>query len=391
VREVAAAAEPLLDTALRLDPQLSELYTVRGALRSEELHLDEAQSDLQHAVAMNPNNSWAFAELGRLYTMEGRPRDALEAYQHTLVLDPLDFLHHARQCIALTDLNRYQEAATACARARALQDQGNFGTIATGWLARTRGDIPEALKWNAEALNSEPKDIDLYKQRADLLMTIGLSALARDTYQRALAATHNDEEVHLGMAAVVYKDGGAAPLRSHLATSGLDGSAQARILLKTAYFHLLAGDDAAAQQAIARARSAPDFNEAEVNDPWFARWGDSDLLTVAQSELRNGDQEAANRHLHEILTLLDREMAAGMDRFGPYALRAQVLALLGDSGGAMQALTRAADLGWRREWWAQHEPFLSALRGRNDFRALMARVAASNRALIANAQAQLAH
>jgi transcriptional activator of cad operon len=391
VREVAAAAEPLLDTALRLDPQLSELYTVRGGLRSEELRLDEAQSDLQRAVAMNPNNSWALAELGRLYIQEGRPRDALEAYRHTLVLDPLDFLHHARECVALMDLNRYGEAKAACAQARALQDQGNFGTVVTAWLERTQGEIPKALKWNAEALSSAPNDMELYKQRADLLMTIGLSGLARETYQRALAATHDDEEVHLGMAAVVYYDGGSAALRSHLASTGLDDSAHARVLIKTAYFHLLAGDDAAAQQAIARARTTADFNEAALNDAWYARWGDSDLLTVAQSEIRIGDQDAANRHLHEILTLLDREMAAGMDRFGTYALRAEVLALLGDGDGAMQALARAADLGWRREWWAQREPFFAALRGRNDFRALMARVGASNRSMIADAQALLAH
>jgi TolB-like protein/DNA-binding winged helix-turn-helix (wHTH) protein/Tfp pilus assembly protein PilF len=391
VTDVAEVVEPLLDTALRLDPQLSELYTVRGALRSEQLRLDEAQRDLQRAVAMNPNNSWGFAELGRLYTMEGRPRDALEAYQHTLVLDPLDFLHHARQCVALMDMSRYPEAEKACARARSLQDQGNFGTVATAWLERTRGNIPESLRWNAEALGSAPEDMDLYQQRGDLLMTIGLSELTRETYQRALNATHNAEEVNLGMAAVVFHDGGATALRAHLVTTGLDASMRAHNLIKVAYYHLLAGDDAAAQRAIARARTVADFNAAALNDAWYARWGESDLLIVAQCEQRTGDQDSANRHLHEILTLLDQEVAAGMNRFGTYALRAEVLALLGDSDGAMQALTRAADLGWRREWWAQRIPFFVTLRARNDFRSLMARVAASNETLIANAHAQLAH
>lgn len=391
LQEVAKEAEPLLDKALQLDPQLSELYTVRGALRAEELRLDEAQSDLERAVRINANNSWAFAELGRLYTTEGRTRDALATYRHTLTLDPLDYLHHTRECIALMDLGQYKDAAVACDRARALQGKGNWATEATGWLYRTQGNIPEALRWNGEALVIEPKDIELYRQRVDLLMTIGLSGLARETLERARAATGDQEAVNLAMSAVIYYDSGAGALRAHLASTKLDDSQHARTLMKVAYYHLLAQEDAATQQAITRARQAPDFNQASLNEPWFARWGDSDLLTVAQNELRMGDQDAANRDLHAVSDLLDREMAAGMERFGIYALRAEVLAMLGDGDGAIRALTRAADLGWRREWWAQREPFFAALRGRNDFRELIARVHESNRTLIENSQAQLAH
>jgi transcriptional activator of cad operon len=388
MREVASSAEPLLEKALRLDPQLSELYAVRGALRSEQQRMEEAQSDLQRAVAMNPNDSWAFAELGRLYLLEGRPRDALEAYSQTLVLDPLDFMHHARICLALGDLGRYTEAEAACARARELQDPGNYGTLSTSWLERMQGHIPQALAWNAQALKSAPQDIDLYDQRADLLMTLGLSQLTRETLKQALDATMNAEEVNVGLAAAAFYDGGAPAVHTLIATTGLDDAIRARNLITVAYYHLLAGEDVAAQQAIDRARAASDF-PATLNDPWYARWGESDQLIMAVSELRAGDRIAGEHHLQEILIMLDQEMAAGVQQFGPYALRAQVLALLGDPDAAMQALTRAADLGWRREWWAQREPFFAALRGRNDFRALMARIEASNRALIT--QAQLAH
>jgi hypothetical protein len=47
----------------------------------------------------------------------------------------------------------------------------------------------------------------------------------------------------------------------------------------------------------------------------------------------------------------------------------------------MRALTRAADLGWRRAWCAEREPYFAALRTRNDFRNLLARVNASNQQL----------
>jgi transcriptional activator of cad operon len=386
LKDVSAAAEPLLEVAARLDPNSSELYAVRGALRVEQWRLDEAQADLQKSVALSPNNSWSFAELGRLYLILGRPQDALRVYAQALALDPLDFVQHARECVALSDLARYQEAAAECMRARELQQQGNFGSIASSWLEWTQGHLLKALEWNTQALKSAPRDINLYERRADFLLILGLPQAARRVYEQALDATMNEEEVNLGMAAIVYYEGGPAALRSHLASTRLDDSTRARHLLQVAYFYALAGDAVLAHQAMAHARSAPDFNEAALNDPWYSRWGESDLLIVALCEFQTDERDNAARHLRQIAQMLDQQISGGSERFGIYALQAQVLALRGDADAAMHALTKAADLGWRRSWWAQREPYFATLRAREDFRALMARVDAANRQLRAEAQ-----
>jgi transcriptional activator of cad operon len=386
LKDVSAAAEPLLEVAARLDPNSSELYAVRGALRVEQLRLDEAQRDLQKAVALNPNNSWAFGELGRLYMVTGRPQDSLRVYAHALALDPLDFLQHARECVVLSDLARYQEATGECTRARELQAHGNYGSIASSWLEWTQGHLVQALEYNAQAIQSAPNDINLYERRADFLLLLGLPQAARQVYQQALDATMNEEEVNLGMASVRYYDAGAAALRSHLASTRLDDSVRARHLIQVAYLHALAGDAALARQSIAHALAAPDYSDWVLNDTWYARWGESDLLIVALCELQGGQRDEAARHLRQIEQMLDQEISGGSRRFGIYALQAQVLALSGDANAAMHALTKAADLGWRRSWWAQREPYFASLRGREDFRALMARVDASNRQLRTEAQ-----
>jgi tetratricopeptide (TPR) repeat protein len=175
-------------------------------------------------------------------------------------------------------------------------------------------------------------------------------------------------------------------LRAHLASTRLDDSTRARHLIQVAYLHALAGDVALAHQSIAHARAAPDFNEAALNDPWNARWGESDLLIVALCESQAGEREDAARHLRQIAQMLDQEISDGSERFGIYALQAQVLALRGDADAAMRALTKAAALGWRRSWWAQREPYFATLRARADFRALLARVDAGNRQLRLEAQ-----
>jgi TolB-like protein/DNA-binding winged helix-turn-helix (wHTH) protein len=379
VPDIAATAEPLLARAFQLDPDLSELYAVRAALREEQGRTNEALTDLNHAVALNANDSWAFGALGRIYSGRGQPRDALQSLKRALALDPLDYILHARQCAALQDLALYEQASAACERARALQGPGGWAFVVSDWLAWSQGDLVEALRWSRAATKVDPRDLGLYLRRADFLLALGMSAEARQEYEQGRAATQNDEAVNVGLGQVRYYEGGAAGLREHLTAFKLDESLHARTLIQAAYYHLLLGEGPAAYQSMERAMQAPDFDARKLNDPWTARWGESDELILAAAELQSGRPVAAAAHLQEIAEQLDRLMQAGEERNGIYALQAQVLALRGDDDKAMQALNRAAELGWRNAWRAEHEPYLAALTLRSDFRAVITRVDATNR------------
>jgi hypothetical protein len=65
---------------------------------------------------------------------------------------------------------------------------------------------------------------------------------------------------------------------------------------------------------------------------------------------------------------------AGVERYGMYYLRAAALAMRGNADGAMVALGRAAELGWRGATRAQHDPALTSLQSRADFQALLERL-----------------
>jgi hypothetical protein len=117
----------------------------------------------------------------------------------------------------------------------------------------------------------------------------------------------------------------------------------------------------------------------DLENPWnISRWSYSYELTLALIEMHTGNPAAAARHLDSITATLEKLVRNGEKRFGVDEIRATVLALRGDHDGAVRSLTRAAELGWRRSWWAQHDPELSAIWTRNDFRALVSRVEQSN-------------
>ncbi|MDB6083631.1 MAG: hilA 4 [Gammaproteobacteria bacterium] len=380
INDIAAEADPLLGEALRLDARLSDAYAVRGALRAEQLRNDAAQQDFGRAVKLNPNDSVAYTELGRLFLInEGRPRDALFNYTQAATLDPLNYQPQAQRCVALQDLGQFDEAATACTRARELQPEAYWPATVTSWLAAAQGRLDGALQWNEEAIKLAPDVFQLYNQRATYYLLLGLPARARDILERARVETTDVEGVNDALAQVAYYEGGPAQLRAHLAASGLDRSLHAATLFSAAYSQLLIGDAAAAKRSTERALAAIDFMPDSLESPWnAARWGHSDGLTVALVELDSGDRVSAMRRLDALAATLDRLVRNGEKRYGVDELRATVLALRGDGDGAMRALSRAADLGWRRSWWAEREPELASLWKRDDFRALTARVNAAN-------------
>jgi TolB-like protein/DNA-binding winged helix-turn-helix (wHTH) protein/predicted negative regulator of RcsB-dependent stress response len=380
VNEIAAEAEPLLNTALSLDAGLPEIYAVRGALRAEQFRNDAALHDLDRAVTLNPNDSVAFAEMGRLYLENlGQPHDALINFAQAGDLDPLNFMPQAQRCVTLQDLGQFEEAAAACARARALQPQGYWPLTVTSWLAAAQGRLDEALHWNDLALKAAPDIFELYRERAIYFLTLGLAPLARQTLELARTATHDEEAVNDEMSPVAYFEGGPAALRAHLAATRLEESVHAGRLLSVAYYRLLVGDSAAARQLAERARQAVDFVPEALQSPWnVARWGHSDDLTIALVEMQGGKRASAMQRLGNLTATLDRLVRNGEQRYGVDELRATVLAQQGDADAAMKSLARAAEKGWRRAWWAGREPDVAALRGRGDFSALLARVGSSN-------------
>jgi hypothetical protein len=103
---------------------------------------------------------------------------------------------------------------------------------------------------------------------------------------------------------------------------------------------------------------------------------------LAAAELQMGENSAAAARLAGLTAMLDAMIGAGVERSATYALRAEAQAMQGRGDAAMQDLNKAAALGWRRAWWALHEPYFASLQSRPDFQQLMKTVNESNARLV---------
>lgn len=377
IASIAQDAEPLLASAAATAPELADLYVVRGALETELLQQDAAVRDLHRAVALNPNSRDALAELGFYYLVNGEPREALQYYSHAAELDPLDYNLHAQRCIALSDLARFADGAAACEKARALEPGAPWAYSASSFLEEARGNIGDALSWNAAALARSTDVQEVYAERGIWLLGLGFTERARKTYETAIAATASiDSNVNLIWLGLVttYAHAGAAAMHEQILTAGLESTKDPKLLFALADAALIAGDAPRARAFTDRALQSSDLKPNDLASPWHARAGQSYLLIAAAAEQATGDSKAAMLKLAQLSTLLDRLTAAGMRRYGIYELQAQISAQRGDPEAAMLALQRAADQGWRRVWLAEHEPYFASLRSRADFRSLLDRI-----------------
>ena len=381
ISSIAQDAEPLLASAAATAPELADLYVVRGALETELLQQDAAVRDLHRAVALNPNSRDALAELGFYYLVNGEPREALQYYTHATELDPLDYNLHAQRCIALSDLARFAEGAAACEKARALEPGAPWAYSASSFLEEARGNIGDALTWNAAALARSTDVQRLYAERGIWLLGLGFTEQARKTYETAIAATASvDSNVSLTWLGLVttYAHAGVAAMHEQMVAAGLESTKDPDLLFELADAALMAGDAPGARAFTDRALKSPDLKPNDLAKPWYARTGQSYLLIAAAAEQATGDPKAAMLKLAQLSTLLDRLTTAGMRRYGIYELQAEIAAQRGDPEAAMVALQHAADQGWRWVWHAEHEPYFDSLRSRADFRGLLDHIRRKN-------------
>jgi transcriptional activator of cad operon len=391
IADTAAAMEPLIASTLRLDDRLSGAYAVRGALRDSQSRVKEALEDLQLAISLDPSDMAAYASIGRIRLDEGRPREALKNYDSAAALDPLNSILQIQRCRAFEDLGQYDQATSACERARVLQPQNAAPLDALTWLAVSQGRIDEALRWNAVSIEAEPNDeFVLYGTRATLFLSVGLTAPARSAVELGRSATKDEDGAQVALVRVFYCEGGPEALRAYIDSVHLDQSPHAEALLEAAYSRMLLGDAAAVQGLVKSALAARDLLSGYADTPWYAKYegpGTSYRVDLAVADLALGDRASAERELNTVLAMINRMIAAGVERYATYELRAKIFALKGQGDEAMRDLDKAAKLGWRGTWWAVHEPYFVSLRPRTDFQSLMAQVDRSNEKLIANLKA----
>ncbi len=361
LEDVKFEVEPLIDRAMKLNPNEPEVIAVKGWLLTEEFRFDEALPLLLRATAMNPNDASSHRFLGNLYDRRAQPLEALNHFSSAASLDPMDFISHVFRCMQLIDLGEFAEASAACKRARDLEPTNMWGPLTTAWIARAQGKTDETLKWLEAAYKLQPQDTFLGSQRIEQLLVKGKFAEAREVW-RALP----DGDSFLGAARespIIYVEGGREAIKAWLTDRDMaKKAATGAELAELARLQLIGGDAVAARATLAHAERILPLSTADMYDGGQIRFEYSAALIRAQIELQGGgDQAKVAEILRKFDRLLETYEKNGGRHFGLYALRAESLVLQGRTREAQESLNIAWKNGWRSTWRLRRDASMAGL------------------------------
>lgn len=104
---------------------------MRGELLMQQGRYEDAVDHLNQAIAANPENDLAFADLSMcLLEMEGRRKDALSAIDEAITLDPEHGRYRAMRALVLCRLDRGRDALAAAQEAIGMEPEDAFAYAA---------------------------------------------------------------------------------------------------------------------------------------------------------------------------------------------------------------------------------------------------------------------
>ena len=187
----------------------------RGVLLRQQGRLEDAETFLKKAVAVDPEDDNAFFELAICQiSMEGRRKDALYSIGQAISLDPEVSEYHSVRSISLSMLDRRKDAMEEADEAIRLSPDSPLAFRAKARACMVAQDWGEAEKHVRTALSLDPDDSDAGNLLASVLRLQGKMDENADAVGKLLRENPEDPFAH-------YNAGWAALQRSDCKTAEL--------------------------------------------------------------------------------------------------------------------------------------------------------------------------
>ena len=364
--EQAAAAA---DTALKLDPGLSEAWASSGAIAQFHEQNDRAEQMYRRAIELNPNNATAHHWFSGLLAALGRTDEALSNAERAADLDPLSAIVQRNLAFALELQGRFSEAASHERRAIEIDPTmptpyGGLGLL----MAYAWNRFADAVPLVQKAMELDPSDAWWSWNLASLYFDLGDESASFATIERAAKRWPDDWGIQqwLAFITLVRLDNAESVRHAERSLALYARNPWALVILRNA--DLQSGRDT---DTFARYQKGyPELFVQGVPRLDGLNYGVAvDLAFVLQ---KRGDDVRANMLLDAAAQAIGRIPRLGANGYG--ITDVQIHALRGDKAKALVALRAAEQAGWRRSWryYRDFDPNLASIRNEPEFKTVFA-------------------
>ncbi len=205
----------LASEAITADDRYVDAYIIRGQtyLRIASLafssknqraeqnsYAERALSDFDRAVTLDPASAWALLGRGDAYTWHRKTQEAASDYERVLQIDPLFDVARQRLISLYTTLARKQTAMKQWRPALATLDKLLGAETAQSWVAQQKeayllrgqiytqlGELARAVDDLSTVVQVDPTNVQAFLLRAKLYQRLMQGRLAKDDFERACA------------------------------------------------------------------------------------------------------------------------------------------------------------------------------------------------------------
>ncbi|MBK6744363.1 MAG: tetratricopeptide repeat protein [Hydrogenophilales bacterium] len=173
------------DQALALQPRFDIALVNRGKVLLESGREDEGVAALEAALALNPNRPEVHINLGNAWLSRLRYDAAADCFERALRINPEIFDANAGYAVALSHLNRLEEALHFAVHALDLRPLDVNTHVAAISIMQLQGDYDQALAAGEKALGLIDADARLFAVHARTLLELNKLVEAQSFAQRA--------------------------------------------------------------------------------------------------------------------------------------------------------------------------------------------------------------
>lgn len=372
LRDMDARAQPLIDRALQLAPDLPMAQGLQGHLKANLSLHDEARRWLGPALERSPSDVTLLTWTAKNEMDDGRPAAAGPLLQRAAALSPLAVQVQHLAGLAATYAGRYDEAQAHYRRAMVLAPQHGNGAWGLGLVGYARGQLAEAVQGYRKALVVDPRRDALWTQLGWLYLDLGMADEARHAFAQAASLSAQPAEAQLAAARLQLGDDAA--LRRTLTGLTLPASGARDLEVEAALLWVRLGDLPRARRLFEPAIGLMLADPLPAWGNWDAFQGRHALIDAAAVWVALGEPARAEPLLAQAEAFLRRYREQGNVWHAGAYLQARIEALRGHGGAAVTALEAAVAQGWRRSWWIAHDPALATVRELPRVQALQALV-----------------
>jgi len=214
LREAGAHAQPSIDKALSIDPELLEGLLAQGKLFLLVNWGDatRARAVIQKAVDLYPGSAEARFELGVSYAYDEQPRTAIPHHAAAASLDPLNYLIQSRWGQDATFAGDYESARAHFARAGTLLPKNPWRFLGPGQADYARGRLDDAVANYRLQLEQDPRRDGVWDELAWFYLDLGMTGDARSAFDRKAALSPDNPLSRIDAANVALVEHGRAGL-----------------------------------------------------------------------------------------------------------------------------------------------------------------------------------